>query len=132
LSRDGAFEHVEVDCLTVFILAGDIYKDYMVFECYAGRTSPTPKTAGILYEAGVKAEQSRIKGDIVRSRVFRTRESLEDEDIVLVKLGATVDKGMAMREAKTKTDISRKDEVIQVEEIARFTGRRGRRCCDNA
>ena len=108
---------MEVDCLTVFILAGDIYKDYIAFECYAERTSPAPNTAGILW-AGVKAKQSRIKGDIVRSRVFRTRESLEDEDIVLVKLGATVDKGMAMREAKTKTDISRKDEVIQVEEIA--------------
>jgi hypothetical protein len=64
--------------LTVFILAGDIYKNYMVFKCNAGRTSPTQKPAGILCEAGFKAEQARIKGDIWQSKVFRTRESLKD------------------------------------------------------
>jgi hypothetical protein len=52
--------------------------------------------------AGFKVEQARIKGDIWQSKVFRTRKSLEHEDIVLAKFGTTVDKGMAMGKQKSR------------------------------
>jgi hypothetical protein len=72
----------------------------MVFECHAERTLPTQNTVGIVCEASFKVKQARSKGDVWQSKVLRTRESLEDEDIVLVKLGAIVGKGMAIRKQK--------------------------------
>jgi hypothetical protein len=58
----------------------------MVFECHAEGTSRTLKNAGILCEAGFKAEQARSKGDIWQSKVFRSRVFLEDKDMCWLSL----------------------------------------------